>query len=114
MRDLIKAVPDVDVLVKLEPEELGAKLLFLIRERVGRGSGAQFHPGNFQMELWDGVISHGQDVYPQHRKHEVELSLAEAYAWLEAQGLIVQPPGMNGNNGWKILSRRAIRFENDQ
>ena len=33
MRELITGIPDVDVLLALEPEELGAKLLFLIRAR---------------------------------------------------------------------------------
>lgn len=114
LQDLITAIPDVDVLLRLEPEELGAKLLFLIRGRVGTGLGAQFHPGNFQSELWDSVNRHNQQGYPRTRDSEVGLALAEAYGWLEAQGLIVQPPGMNGNNGWKVLSRRAIRFENER
>ena len=33
MRELIAAIPDVEALLALEPEELGAKLLFLIRAR---------------------------------------------------------------------------------
>jgi hypothetical protein len=48
MRDLIKTIPDVNALLALEPEELGAKLIFLIarRERDGR-----FHPNSYQIEL---------------------------------------------------------------
>ena len=48
MRELVEAIPDVDVLLALEPEELGAKILFLLRKRHDRG---QFHPGNMQLEL---------------------------------------------------------------
>ena len=36
MRELPGAIPGVEVLLALEPEELGAKLLFLIRERLQR------------------------------------------------------------------------------
>ena len=33
MRELPTAIPDVDVLLDLEPEELAAKMLFLVRAR---------------------------------------------------------------------------------
>jgi hypothetical protein len=33
MSAVVHAIPDVDVFLSLEPEELGAKLLFLARER---------------------------------------------------------------------------------
>ena len=36
MRELPGAIPGIEVLLVLEPEELGAKLLFLIRERLQR------------------------------------------------------------------------------
>jgi uncharacterized protein (TIGR02391 family) len=42
---------------------------------------------------------------------EVEQALTEAWAWLEAQGLIVPDAGANGQNGWRTLSRRARKFE---
>jgi uncharacterized protein (TIGR02391 family) len=46
-------------------------------------------------------------------KKEIDLAIAEALAWLEAQGLIVPAEGMNGNNGWRHLSRRARKFQNE-
>jgi len=30
MRELLHAIPDADLLISMEPEELGAKLLFLL------------------------------------------------------------------------------------
>ena len=48
MRDLATAIPDVAVLLALEPEELGAKLLFLVKAQQGAG---MFHPGQMQDEL---------------------------------------------------------------
>ena len=55
MLQLPQAIPDPDLLLALEPEELAAKLLFLLRQR-----GEQvFHPGNLQNEL-SGDPSRGQ------------------------------------------------------
>src|SRR5207244_11323042 len=37
---------------------------------------------------------------------------AKAWSWLEAQGLIAPAESPNGRNGWRVLSRRARKFEN--
>ncbi len=34
MHELRKAIPDADTLLALEPEELGAKILLLLRKRM--------------------------------------------------------------------------------
>ena len=108
MLDLVKAIPDVEVLLALEPEELGAKILFLAKARFGVG---MFHPDNLQSEFWTGAVS-GQESYPRQQQRLIGLALTEAWSWLEAQGLIVPEDDMNGRNGWRRLSRRAQRFEN--
>ena len=43
MHELTQIIPDAEVLLALEPEELGAKLLFLLRKR---GGGAFHRPRN--------------------------------------------------------------------
>lgn len=48
MIELIRAIPDPDALLALEPEELGAKLLFLVRQRDGA---KMFHPDSYANEL---------------------------------------------------------------
>jgi uncharacterized protein (TIGR02391 family) len=109
MIDLQRAIPDVNVVLALEPEELGAKLLFLVRQREGE---RHFHPGNYVLEL-----SNQRDPppgYPRQRLPELELACTEAWAWLEAQGLVVPQPGINGQSGWRRLSRRARKFENEE
>ncbi len=108
MVDIPAAIPDVDMLVGLEPEELGAKLLFLFREDDKH----QFHVSNLIDSLRKPSPS-GQQVYPKERVGDVEQALIEAWAWLEAQGLLVPASGTNGQNGWCRLSRRAQRFENE-
>ena len=97
-----------DVLLALEPEELAAKLLFLIRNRSDLGG--RYHAGNLENELWHDVP--GQPSYPRGRQNEISLAMAEALAWLEAQGLAVPDTGLNGSNGWRRLSRRALKLAN--
>ena len=51
--DLVTAIPDVELLLQLEPEELGARLLFLMR----RVSDGMFHPDSIAQrtfKTWNG------------------------------------------------------------
>ena len=55
-----------------------------------------------------------QDLpYPKEHRYQVCEALGESWAWLEAQVLLVPVDGTNGQNGWRRLSRRAKRFENE-
>lgn len=117
MRDLVDAIPDVDVLLALEPEELGTKLLFLARKYLaGAQPGHQqlLHKQQFASD--DLFVDHTatRRTYPNPRRDQIFLAISEAWAWLEAQGLLVPADSTNGQNGWRVLSRRAKRFENDQ
>ena len=112
MRELTKAIPDVEALLALEPEELGAKLLFLMRARLTQEPNLMFHLGTMQSEM-QGSRHDGWPRYPDNRSGEVERAIAEAWAWLEAQGLLVSAPSTNGSNGFRFLSRRARRFQNE-
>ncbi|MGR0113231.1 TIGR02391 family protein [Ralstonia pseudosolanacearum] len=109
MIELPTAIPDVNVLLALEPEELAGKMLLLLR---ARGEHEMFNVGTLRSELWSQAYS-GRPQYPENRHHEVDLAVAEALAWLEAQALIVAAEGVNGQNGFRHLSRRARRFENE-
>lgn len=40
-----------------------------------------------------------------------QLAVTEAFAWLEAQALLVPKPG---SSGWSVLSRRVRRFETEE
>jgi uncharacterized protein (TIGR02391 family) len=41
------------------------------------------------------------------RHNEIEVAITEAWRWLENQLLLVPEPGINGQNGFRILGRRA-------
>jgi len=112
MRELAQAIPDVGVLLNLEPELLGAKMLFLLRKRSFTNN--MFMPHQLNYELWEQSTLPGhQTIYPRDRQGAAEIALMEAWAWLEAQGLIILAPEPNGRNGWRILTRRAKRFESE-
>lgn len=96
-------------LLALEPEELGAKLLFLVRRREEL---RKFHPGNYIKELSD--FGGARAAYPPNKQREVALACSEAWAWLEAQGLVVPDPDDGHQYGWRVLSRRARQFENEE
>ena len=76
MLQLRQTIPDPDVLLALEPEELAAKLLFLIRNRSNLDG--RYHAGNLENELWHDVP--GQPSYPRGRQTEISLAMAEALA----------------------------------
>ena len=103
MSAVVQAIPDVDVFLSLEPEELGAKLLFLAKGRQG-----MFYPASFESEIWEQ-----QPTYPRNRRGAVALAFVEAWAWLEGQGLIVRAPDQGPESGWRVLSRRAKRFASE-
>jgi len=83
-------------------------MLFLMRE----ANRADFHRDSLENELWGSIGSTGPR-YPRNRNVEVHLAFAEAWAWPEAQGLLVPAEGINGTNGWRHLSRRARQFASD-
>ena len=82
MRELVVRLPDVEAFLALVPEELAAKMLFLMRE----GNRADFQRDSLESELW-GPIGSTAPSYPRSRSIEVHLAFTEAWAWLEAQGL---------------------------
>lgn len=108
MRDLATDIPDADVLLGLTPEELGGRLLFLIRKRAQPAN--KFSPYNLSAELWHPA-AFGNQPYPLHLREQITLALAEAWGWLVAQGLLVPAIDASGS-GWYQLSRRALSFEN--
>jgi hypothetical protein len=50
MRELVVQIPDVDAFLALAPEELAAKMLFLLRQRRQD----MFTAGSLENELWGG------------------------------------------------------------
>jgi uncharacterized protein (TIGR02391 family) len=109
VREITQFVPDPNVLVNLEPEELAGKLLFVLRKRTPYAG--KYHLGNLMREFWMTTppLRH---PYESSDHALIELAIAEAWAYLEAQGLLISSPE-DGMHGWRLLSRRARRFESE-
>jgi uncharacterized protein (TIGR02391 family) len=103
MATIKSLVPDVDVLIKLAREELAEVVLQLAKEHRQNGL---IHLQALLAQV-TGTPGGGDDSYPQNRRRDAEMALAEAWNWLLVQGLLIAEPGSNGSNGWMLLSRRA-------
>jgi uncharacterized protein (TIGR02391 family) len=100
---LASMIPDVDVLLALPPKELAFYVLQAARQSMG-GNGLM-HPQSLDNEI-QGTAGRS-DPYPRQRAPEIQTAVIEAWQWLENQLYIVKAPGINGQNGWRALGRRA-------
>jgi uncharacterized protein (TIGR02391 family) len=89
-------IPNEDVLLELEPDELGLWLLPVL---------ASSHPMSTKHlgELLRMASAHYRD------KEQVDTALREAWAWLEGQGLLI-PSRQYPGSEIRVLSRRARRL----
>jgi len=105
-------IPDVDMLVALEPEELGLRLLPVL-SHWQRNSNFLSHLSleNFSQSVapdhTQGSIDGG---YPANRVGQIRQALREAWAWLEGQALLVSHPGFIEPHSIRVLSRKACKL----
>jgi uncharacterized protein (TIGR02391 family) len=98
---LSELFPDAETLLALEPEELGAAILEINGGRE-----------NFTQDTFTGPIYRAparMQGWPQDSQHRVRYAVAEAFAWLERSGLIMQDfmqPGA-GSAYYRILTKRG-------
>jgi hypothetical protein len=98
--NLADVVPDGDVLVALEAEELGLRILQVL---------ATWSPQLRQIRLGlflNGALT-GYSSY--RRRDQIEQAIGEAWAWLEGQGLLLQDPRYLPGD-LRVLSRKARRL----
>ena len=112
MPTLYQLIPDVDLLLALGPADLAPTLVTLARASL---QSAGFVPGQITGdERLYGGIGLPPGGYPRHRQTDIELAVAEGWDWLEINELILPTPGINGRNGWKVLSRQAASLATDE
>jgi uncharacterized protein (TIGR02391 family) len=104
LRDII---PNRDVVLQMRPEELAPILLQIVPGHLQNG-GMFLTASVGQVQSTRGYNHFG---YIDGNDRDVERATAEAWAWLEGQGLVLPAPGMNGSNGWKMLSREAEKMK---
>jgi hypothetical protein len=92
-------VPDVDVLLALEPEELGLRILQVLVA----------WPAHLSQIQLSGFVNGAPTGFPAtNRADEIRQALREAWAWLEGQGLLIQDPRFMPGD-MRVLSRKAIQ-----
>ncbi|MFN3779241.1 MAG: TIGR02391 family protein [Brevundimonas aurantiaca] len=95
MRSLKNRIDSTDVLLAMEPEEIARHLLGTLQDSPGQN-------GQFILSNALGALAAGYD-----RSDEAAIAIAEAWAWLEGQAMLVPAPSQIGHAPWRILSRRA-------
>lgn len=106
MIDMTQHFVEPDDLLALEPEELGGVLLRALRQG-GAARAAAFHPAGLATRPYE---RDNPRQWPDASRPDVSLALREAWAWLEAQGLLVPADDID-RTGYRVLSRRAQRIE---
>lgn len=97
MHELIRDIPDQDILLALEPEELGERILIYLAARSG---------GDPKFSIHNEVNSIRADGRQTYANDEAVMRVvAEAFAWLSFAGLVVDDPSQNGT--WTWISRRG-------
>lgn len=108
MYELPRAIPEAQALLNLQPEELGGKILFLLRKRNESPNRAlqDFIFSNLMRELWpQNQLPRYEPPYPPEMRDDIDLAISEAWAWLIAQALLVPKPGSLGGTDRRVLSR---------
>jgi uncharacterized protein (TIGR02391 family) len=105
MPGLINFFSDADSLSAIAPEDLGIVLLQLVQQERG----PRVTLPNLEMPLWNA----NAPAYPQHKRMPVGRAIAEAWQWLQNEGLIM--PDLDQPNGWFCLTRKggALRTSAD-
>jgi len=101
---LFQMLPDAATLLTLEPEELAAALLEHLHSLPAneRWSLSRY---NF---LYDPNSTFSE--YPKANREPIALAVAEAWAWLEREGLLVRQVG-SGSAERFVVSRRGAKMQ---
>jgi uncharacterized protein (TIGR02391 family) len=106
---LAELLPDADVLIALEPDELGLRMLPVLVEWPHAGNPMDL--GRFLFSIVGDARSRDHlGQYPPHRTAEIEIAIREAWAWLEGSALLIPDPKWQQPGPARILSRRARRL----
>jgi len=103
MRTLVDAIPEVETLLSLQPEELAETVLI-----VAANNRQQSQLLHLQSVAPYNTGYGSEKEYPHNRREEVDLAVAEAWNWLITHNLLVQAPSQSA--GWMLLTRRATRL----
>ena len=100
---LNELIPDADLLLSMEPEELGLQVLPILAQ-----SGDWLHYSRFT-QLAEDLPGQQPYQYPEFpNRYEIRRALGEAFSWLVGSALLVQRDGANST--YYRLSRKAEKL----
>lgn len=100
MYEMMRDLPDQDVVLALQPEELGERVLAYLHARLGPDK-------KFSVHNEVNAIGSSGSSNPYTDTLAVERALTEAFAWLFSEGLII--PEASSNGTWTWISRRGSK-----
>ena len=108
LAELHTLLPDPDVLLALEPEELAGVILKLLKAQGGDVANRS------ENRMCREVLIHTNTIqnYPQDKRNAILRALSESWGWLESEGLIAHRPGET--QGWVFITRRGERIRTDE
>src|SRR6185437_8584333 len=105
MVQLVELIPNPELVVALEPAELGLRLLPVLASV--RSPLPPLQPDHFLATIAGSNQAGYPGQYSTNYRGQILVALLEAWAWLEGQGLLVHDPRQAAPRGEWTLSRRA-------
>ena len=99
MTPISSILPDHEVLLALEPEELAGYLLESLNRVEKRG----------RISRHNDLLAAYLEAYPRERVEEIRMALMEAWVWLEHEGLLAPAPGAGPE--WFFVTRRGTKVK---
>lgn len=100
-KSIYSIIPDHEVLLSLEPEELAGVVIEYLNS-LSEGERGQLNRYNFSLR-------HTVEDYPKQYQERISQALMEAWVWLEREGLIAPQPGSQGE--WVFITGRGRRLK---
>ena len=97
-------LPPPDIALEMEPEELAVSVLECLCQFEETNSKGMLNRYNFTLQS-------NLNQYAGAKYHAISRAIAEAWAWLEREGLIARTPGDQGE--WVFVTRRGHKFRKD-
>lgn len=105
MEALQSIFPTAEELLSTPIEDLAPILLRLASTRL---QAAGFIPEAVtEITIGSGMAATRDSGYPGHKKAQVDVLLGRAWNWIERSGYIEPAPGINGRNGWRMLTEEG-------
>ena len=100
MANLQELIPDAALVLSMSAAELAPVLLKFGRDHVQNG---MFWPPTITQP---GFLPNSHR-YPYDKQNRIDVRVAETWEWLRNQGFIAPAPGINGSNGWMMLTSKG-------